>query len=69
MSKRSKQVTLTSLFGPGPSTSPNIQKIQALEIIGESAEATECSSIDNYSLCFMIIMISSSGLAETSRIF
>ena len=66
MAKRSKQVTITSLFGLGPSKSPKHSENTSADIIDESSEVAECSSHFN---CFMMIIISSSRLVEQSRIY
>ena len=47
MSKSSKQVKITSLFGPGPSKSPKYSENTSTDIIDESSEVAECSSKGN----------------------
>ena len=44
MSKRSKQIKITSLFGPGQSKSPKHSENTSTDIIDESSEVAECSS-------------------------
>jgi hypothetical protein len=50
MSKRSKQVKMTSLLGPGPRKSPKHSENTSTDIIDESSEVAECSSKGNCSL-------------------
>jgi hypothetical protein len=45
MSKRSEQIKITSLFGPGPSNSPKHSENTSTDITDESSEVAECSAI------------------------
>ena len=50
MSKKSKQVKITSLFGPGTNKSPKHSENISTDIIDDSSEVAECSSKGNGSL-------------------
>jgi hypothetical protein len=54
MSKRSKQIKITSLFGPGPGNSPKHSENTSTDIIYESSEVAECSyTVIVHFNCFM----------------